>query len=95
MPGGRFFSIHNQRKTIRVISLTEQNDRITLFAAYCALYFLSVCSRRQASWPHKTLRVCAYHCMSLKQGREKEMLCCFFSSSVADLADMLPAKYEY
>lgn len=78
MPGGRFFSIHNQRKTIRVISLTEQNDRITLFAAYCALYFLSVCSRKQASWPHKTLRVCAYHCMSLKQGREKEMLCCFF-----------------
>lgn len=65
--------IHSQRQTIRVISPTEQGDRIALSPAYCALYFCTVASQRQASWPpQKTLCVCAYLCVSLEQKSERE-----------------------
>lgn len=70
--------IHNQRQTIRVISPTEQGDKITLSPAYCALYFCTVASQIQASWPNKPLCVCAYLCVSLEQEREKERDFVFF-----------------
>ncbi len=62
--------IHKQRQAIRVISPTEQGDRITLSPAYCALCFCTVASQRQASGPQ--LCVCAYLCVSLEQERERE-----------------------